>query len=60
MNYYEKPLYTQNAYKTSSELLPNTDNLSTRTISIPMSPYLNKDDLQSVVDSINRVSVSGE
>ena len=24
------------------------------------SPYLNKDDLQSVVDSINRVSVSGE
>ncbi len=56
MNYYQKPLYTQNAYKTSSELLPNTDNLSTRTISIPMSPYLNQDDLQTVVDSINKVS----
>ncbi len=55
MNYYERPIYIQSAYKSSDECLPITDNLSTSTISIPMSPYLKNDDLEKIVDSINGV-----
>ncbi len=55
--YYPKPLHQQTAYKdypTSPSRLPVSSELSSKVLSLPMHPYLNKDDQERIIDIIRR------
>ena len=54
MCYYQMPIYKQKAYFSNTSELPVTDSLAKNTVSIPMAPYLSKNDLDRVIQAINK------
>jgi len=57
--YYVKPLHQQKAYShyptASQKNLPVCEHLSERVVSLPMNPYLDKEQLTYIVDSIENL-----
>lgn len=56
--YYQKPLHLQSAYAHLDYIegdFPVSEEISNRIFSIPMSPYLSKDDLDEIIKALNSV-----
>ena len=58
--YYPKPLHVQEGYKhfpKVSKGLPNSDILSKRVFSIPMHPYIKRDQVDRICNSLKTISI---
>ena len=54
--YYKRPIHLQEAYRTNEVIeLPTTDSLATKTISLPMSPYISKEIIEEIATIINQI-----
>ena len=57
--YYPRPVHTQTAYaKWNTRSLPVCEKLSKTVLSIPMTPYLDNEDLDYVISKMNEFAAS--